>query len=323
MRDIVLISVIVPTYNGGQYLDACLSALRHCVYVPYEIIVVDNGSVDHSREIAHDHGVVIVNCPGPSGPGAARNQGARHAKGKILLFVDADVVIQSDVLIRIVAAFQEHEDLAAIFGSYDNQPAAQNFISQYKNLLNHFVHQHSNAEAETFWGGCGAIRADVFHRIGGFDDTTYTQASIEDIEMGYRLRRAGYRIVLDKDLQGQHLKEWRFSSLIRTDILCRAIPWTKLILESQHVMNDLNVQRSQRVSVGMVGMAVMVLPFGIEEPLFSLAVLPFLGTVLFLNRKLFRFFLRARGFRFALSAFPLQLLQFFYSGIIFASIKIC
>ena len=193
MPDIVLISVIVPTYNGGQYLHSCLSALRHCVYVPYEIIVVDNGSVDHSREIARDHGVVIVDCPGPSGPGAARNQGARVAKGKILLFVDADVVIQSDALIRVLAAFQEHEDLAAVFGSYDNQPAAQNFISQYKNLLNHFVHQQSNTEAETFWGGCGAIRADVFHRIGGFDDTTYTHASIEDIEMGYRLRRAGYR----------------------------------------------------------------------------------------------------------------------------------
>ena len=323
MHDIVLISVIVPTYNGGQYLDSCLSALRHCLYVPYEIMVIDNGSVDHSRKIAHDHGVGIVDCPEPSGPGAARNQGARYAKGEILLFVDADVVIQSDALLRVLAAFQEHEDLAAVFGSYDNQPAAQNFISQYKNLLNHFVHQHSNTEAETFWGGCGAIRADVFHRIGGFNETTYPQASIEDIEMGYRLRRAGYRIVLDKDLQGQHLKEWRFFSLIRTDIFCRAIPWTKLILESRNVVNALNLQRSQRVSVGMVGMAAMVSLLTVVEPSMSLTALPFLFVALFLNRQLFHFFLRARGFRFAVAALPLQLLYFFYSGVIFATYWAC
>jgi len=69
----------------------------------------------------------------------------------------------------------------------------------------------------------------------------------------------------------------------------------------------------------MVGMAAMVLPLTLVEPYMSLTVLPFLGVVLFLNRKLFRFFQRARGFRFAVSAFPLQLLYFFYSGVIFAT----
>ena len=85
--------------------------------------------------------------------------------------------------------------------------------------------------------------------------------------MGARMHRSGYRIVLDKQLQVKHLKEWRLISLIRTDILFRAIPWTKLILESQETVNDLNLHTSQRISAGLVGIAVMVSPLAFVEPL--------------------------------------------------------
>ena len=318
MSDPVLISVIIPTYNAGRYLDACLSAIRRCLYVPHEIIVVDNGSVDDSRQIADRHGVVLVDCPGPSGPVTARNEGAKFAQGNLLLFVDTDVMIHPDVLHRVLNMFRDQPDVAAVFGSYDTRPAAQNFISQYKNLLNHFVHQHANSEASTFWGACGAIRSNVFHKIGGFN-TQFNKPAIEDIEMGYRLRRAGYSIVLDKQMQGQHLKQWSFSSLIHTDIFCRAIPWTKLVLESHTQVNDLNLHRSQRASAGLVGMAAVGSPLTVIEPLVSLAVLSCLMGVFLLNRELFGFFFREKGMRFALPSFPIHLLYFLYSGTVFSS----
>jgi len=278
--------------------------------------VVDNGSTDDSRQIAQQHGVVVVDCPGPSGPGAARNYGAKFAQGKILLFVDADVLIAPDVLARVVATFEDHPELAAVFGSYDSRPAAQNFISQYKNLLNHFVHQHAQREASTFWGACGAIRSAVFHNIGGFG-TQFTKPAIEDIEMGYRLREAGHRILLDKHMQGQHLKQWSFSSLICTDIFCRAIPWTKLVLESQTHVNDMNLHRSQRTSAGLVGMAAIGSPFALMEPLIFIAVLSCLFVVFLLNRNLFAFFHRKGGLQFVLFSFSIHLLYFFYSGTVF------
>ncbi len=56
----------------------------------------------------------------------------------------------------------EEPDLAAVFGSYDDEPAAPNFLSQYKNLFHHFVHQQGSAEASTFWSGCGAILWPTF-----------------------------------------------------------------------------------------------------------------------------------------------------------------
>jgi GT2 family glycosyltransferase len=84
-----------------------------------------------------------------------------------------------------------------VFDSYDDETGEKNFISQYKNLFHHFVHQQSNTEAVTFWAGCGAIRQEIFDKVGGFDTARYARPSIEDIELGYWMRRMGYRLMLD------------------------------------------------------------------------------------------------------------------------------
>jgi len=124
------------------------------------------------------------------GPAYARNRGAELARGDILFFVDADVVLAADATAQVRDAFREDPQLAAVFGSYDDAPAATNFLSRYKNLLHHHVHQTSRADASTFWAGCGAIRAAMLARAGGFDES-FRRPSIEDIELGRRLRRAG------------------------------------------------------------------------------------------------------------------------------------
>ena len=62
-------------------------------------------------------------------------------------------------------------DMVALFGSYDDEPAETNLLSQYKNLLHHYVHQTSQEDAFSFWTGCGAIRRDIFMEMGGFNET--------------------------------------------------------------------------------------------------------------------------------------------------------
>ncbi len=83
----------------------------------------------------------------------------------------------------------ENQDVSAVFGSYDDEPAERNFLSQYKNLLHHFVHQEGATDAGTFWAGCGAIRKDMFASVNGFNSEKYPYPSIEDIELGIRLKR--------------------------------------------------------------------------------------------------------------------------------------
>jgi lipopolysaccharide/colanic/teichoic acid biosynthesis glycosyltransferase/glycosyltransferase involved in cell wall biosynthesis len=311
-----LISVIIPAQNAEKTLKPCLESVIRSGHPSYECIVVNDGSTDRTGSIAKEFGVrVIDHSNGSLGPAYARNQGAGVARGDILFFVDSDVVLAPGALDCVAKTFQEKTDLAAVFGSYDASPTAPGVISQYRNLLHHFVHQVGNSEASTFWAGCGAIRREVFEQMAGFDEKRFPIPSIEDIELGYRLRKSGYRILLDKSIQGTHLKEWNLSSLIRTDIFCRAIPWARLIFETNILPNDLNVKMEQRVSFALVALAIASLPFGILETELLAGSLAALIGVVILNRGLYGLFFRRHGILFTTACIPLHLLYYLYSGL--------
>jgi glycosyltransferase involved in cell wall biosynthesis len=272
------ISVVIPAYNGGTQLDECLNAIARLATAPGEIILVDDGSTDGSIEKAAARGIRILATSGRQGPAAARNIGAQATTGDIVFFLDADVCVHDDAMERLTAAFAD-PGTDAVIGSYDDDPSSRDFLSQYKNLMHCFVHQNANSEASTFWSGCGAIRRDVFLAMSGFD-ASYKRPAIEDIELGYRLRGAGRRILLDRGLRVKHLKKWTFWGLLKTDVLDRGIPWTELILRDQRMPNDLNLQISQRVSIGLV---YLMLLYAAEHALRygAYALLP-LVTILFI-----------------------------------------
>jgi GT2 family glycosyltransferase len=310
------ISIIVPVYNSRQELRECLSALIASSGPDCEIIVVDDSSSDGTPDVAAQMGVRVLRLAKNSGPSAARNYGVRHARGDILFFVDADVVVMPGAVIRVAKIFAEHPDIAAVFGSYDASPRARGLVSQYRNLLHHFVHQKGDPEASTFWAGCGAVRRTAFEEIGGFDEKRFPRY-IEDIELGYRLRRACHRIFLDKGLHGTHLKRWTLPSMIRTDIIGRAVPWARLILESKNAPHDLNLKPGQRLSVVLAGLATLFLVLALFRiELLGLSAAAFAGVIV-LNRDLYGFFRRQRGLFFAVACVPLHILYYLYGGLTF------
>jgi len=311
------VSVIVPVYNGGENFRLCLECLQNALPRPEEIIVVADGDTDGSWQLAQALGFRVLRLPSPGGPARARNVGARSAGGEILFFVDADVMVPPDVLSHVTTAFEREPDLAAIIGSYDDQPGKGDFLSQYRNLLHHYVHQTGREEASTFWGACGAIRKEVFLALGGFDEQ-YVRPSIEDIEFGHRLKHAGYRIRLRKALQVKHLKQWNFISMVRTDFFARALPWTALILRDRIFINDLNISLSGRASVMLLFLLLGSLMLSFWQPLALLGTSVMALILLVLNAPLYRFFFRKRGIRFTIQAVTFHWLYFFYSGVAFA-----
>ena len=318
------ISVIIPVRNGGENFRACLLSLQAADPPPLEIIVVSDGDTSGSGRLAEKFGAEVLRNPNPEGPARARNMGARHARGNILFFVDADVTIRPDAMDRVAAAFKNDAALSAIFGSYDDEPFETNFLSQYKNLFHHYVHHRAKREASTFWGACGAIRREIFFEIGGFNETycprrgTSAPGTIEDIELGYRLRKAGYPIELLKELHVKHLKRWTLSSLLKADIFYRAVPWGRLILTEGRFLDDLNTKISDRISVLFIGLAMIVIPASWFAPWCIVPAVILLGTVFWLNRDLYRFFRNKRGTGFALKAIFWHWFYLFYSGLTFA-----
>jgi glycosyltransferase involved in cell wall biosynthesis len=266
--DTIKISVVVPAFNAEATLARCLSAILESTYPNYECIVVDDSSTDKSAEISSTFPVIIRPLQnGPLGPSHARNIGANIATGDILLFIDSDVVIYPDTLDMVAAYFDSRPEVSAMFGAYDDKPADDSFISQYKNLLHHFVHWQSKVEVNTFWSGCGAIRREVFIDCGGFDEMRFPKPSIEDIDLGARLRNNGHRIELIRGLKAKHLKRWTFTGLLRTDICNRAIPWTLLILRQRNLPNDLNLGTSQRFSALLATLILFELMLLVTNPI--------------------------------------------------------
>jgi hypothetical protein len=225
------LAVVIPATDDPPCLERCLAALQASEYRPEELIV--------QREPAH------------AGPAAARNLGAAATTADILVFVDSDVEVHPDALARIHERFAADPALAAVFGAYDDDPGDPGLTSRYRNLLHHNVHVGAAGEAETFWAGLGAIRRGAFEAAGGYDADRFPEPSVEDIELGMRLRRQGARIVLDPEVRGRHLKAWTPRTMVATDFGRRGVPWARLLLRDGGGSTALNLGWKRRAGTGI------------------------------------------------------------------------
>ena len=319
----------IPAHNAAATLGDCLGAVRGSdafESLCREIIVVDDGSTDDTVDVAERHGATVVRLESAHGPGTARNRGAAKAVSEVVLFLDADVLVHPDTLTRAAAHFERADGPDAVIGSYDDTPTSRSVVSLYRNLLHHYVHQSSSEEATTFWGGCGAIRREIFDAVGGFDES-YSVPSIEDIELGYRLTDAGFRIRLDKGLQVTHSKRWTLRGVVVTDVTRRAVPWARLLMSRRSLPRDLNLQHRHRVSVGLAFVtpgallaSASLFAAGFQVPGSWAAGAAVIGAamLLLLNFPLYAFFARKGGGRFALCAVALHCLYYLYSGVALA-----
>lgn len=318
------ITVIMPTIFWSGTFERCARRVLSLIdagKISTEVVFAFDGDapprpawLDHPR-------VSVVKTGARSGPAAARNRAAQVASGRILLFVDADVELAADAIDRVHAAFESDPDLVGLFGTYDDEPPGRGVASAFRNLLHHHTHTSHPGRAGTFWAGCGAIRTAAFLDIGGFDET-FDCPSVEDIELGMRVAADGGRIVLDPAVRCKHLKQWTLASMVVTDIVHRATPWTLLIMNSQELPTTLNLDWRGRLS-GICSVLLLI----------SLAVTPFASpmawvaltcglAVITMNFAFYRLCRRKRGIGFAVSAVMLHWLYFFYSSVTFGLVTV-
>ncbi|MBW7899652.1 putative glycosyltransferase EpsJ [Candidatus Brocadiaceae bacterium B188] len=188
-----LVSVVIPAYNEEQYLSGTLQSVINQDFQNFELIVVNNNSTDKTAEIAENFGANIIFEP-RQGVGFARQRGFMEAKGSIIATTDADTILPSNWLSRIVDKFEKDENLVAFGGLYTlySGPLSARLTFSY------FAHP-AWALDKFFSGGWGlpgvnfAVRKDAFLKVGGFK----TELSIgEDAEISRRLRKTG-KVLLD------------------------------------------------------------------------------------------------------------------------------
>ncbi|MBM3955635.1 MAG: glycosyltransferase family 2 protein [Planctomycetes bacterium] len=317
------ITVVMPTIGFEEPFIRCAGRVLEVMRLDRgdEVIVVFDGIAPPPPAWLVESGAAPLSTGRRSGPAAARNLAAAAAHGDVILFVDADVELARDAVERVRARFVDDPGLCAVFGAYDDRPAAPGLVSRFRNLLHHHVHVLHAGPAETFWAGCGAMKADVFRALGGFD-VHYTTPSIEDIELGARAAAAGGRLLLDPGISCTHHKRWTLRSMIVTDVFQRAIPWTRQMLASGHVSRRLNLDWKSRVSgvAAVVAAAATVAAAG--HPGAMVVMLAGVVVLLVVNRGFYALCLRRGGPAFAAGCFLLHWLYFVYATVAFAVVTV-
>jgi cellulose synthase/poly-beta-1,6-N-acetylglucosamine synthase-like glycosyltransferase len=191
----VEVSVIVPAYNAEKTIGKTISGLLNQDYnKKYEIIVVDDGSTDTTREVVKKFKEVKLIEQEHKGPAAARNLGAKKAKGNILLFTDADCIPAKNWIRNMIEPFKNKE-IVGVQGTYKTLNK-ESLIARFAGY--EIEERHKKMEKEkyidfisTFSAG---YRKDIFLKFNGFDES-FPIASGEDPELSFRISKAGYKMV--------------------------------------------------------------------------------------------------------------------------------
>ncbi len=307
------ISVVIPAYNCERTLRECIASVQKSKFRDIEIIVVDDGSKDSTREIARAFGNVRLVTQKNLGPAAARNNGAKNAKGRLLHFLDSDVAaLPNTFSIGIEAMKSKNAD--SVNGIYSKEPANKGFFPMYKALLEYYTFHRGDPEKYSIFIASNAlIKKRVFESLGGFNTTARwardVTRGLENDEFGHRLSQK-YKNIVETRMQVRHNFP-SFKRLAQT-YFRRTFTWIKLFLHRRKFSSTGPTSASVGIST-MAGFLSLSALLGFLHPAFVLigAIMLmgfFLGYVGF-----YSFALREKGIIFSFKSF---LASYFFSWVI-------
>jgi cellulose synthase/poly-beta-1,6-N-acetylglucosamine synthase-like glycosyltransferase len=213
-KEIIRYSIVIPAYNAAKTLPDTLIALQNqsVSSEDYEVIVVDDGSTDETAALARRFGAKCVTQPN-RGPAAARNNGARVAKGDIILFTDADCVPDRDWIRQMTLPFR-NERTVGVKGAYrtrQTELVARFAQAEFEDRYDLLKKVAAIDMVDTY---SAAFRREVFIKIGLFDES-FPVANNEDTELSYRLCAAGYLLEFNPEALVYHRHPDSFTKYLR------------------------------------------------------------------------------------------------------------
>ena len=214
-------SVIIPTFNRADGLRACLEALRKQTADPdsFEVVVVDDGSGDETRAmldaLTEPYRLVIERQPN-AGAGAARNRGVNAASGRWCIFVDDDILADPGLVERHARAQRDGGGLVGIGGLRIRPVGRRGGLTRFfcDWWAEHYRRYEKGERVPSFWDGySGNLSAprETLLAVGGYDEGLRRS---EDVELTYRLERAGLPIAFVPGAAGEQVYEKGFAEIV-------------------------------------------------------------------------------------------------------------
>ena len=254
------LSVIVVNWNTARLLEACLESIyQHQLRSPFEVIVVDNASTDGSRDMLErrfPQALVLENSQNV-GFAEAANQGARLARGTVILLLNSDTLVNAPSLDALVDFICQTPDAGAAGGQlFNTNGSFQGGYAHFSCLLQELLialrvgdilwpgypsHGKASTTRPVDWlsGACLAIRRDPFIELGGLDQEYFMYG--EEVDLQFRLKRAGWKVYYLPHVHTIHLgggsqDRWRRRTMVyRGKVLFYRKhygPWTEFCLRT-------------------------------------------------------------------------------------------
>ena len=312
-------SIIIPVYNSQDSLAECLKSVFNSNYNGYEVIVVDDCSTDSSVEIAKKLGCKVIKHKKNGGAAKSRNTGAKSAKGSILIFLDSDVIIRKSTLKMFDESFRANQNAAAIQSIYSKYTRYQIFTNVYKMLyLRYGFEKIKEKSIPTIASYCVAIKRNIFEELKGYNDKI-PSATTEDDEFGHRITNNNYKIILNKNIECDHIVKMGFIKTLKRDYyMAKAVAKSVLRNENQEMKNTLkegkfatnvglNIMLSPLAAVLLIGSIITIILTSHYWAYFS--VVFFLLAFTLLNFNFFRYICKEKGLIFSLKSWMFSVLD--------------
>lgn len=282
-----LVSVILPHYNRAHVLRLTLRALAEQTYAPIEIIVADDGSTDDSVQVARSMGAKVVQTPTNSGPPAARNLGAEHATGEILLFVDSDIALEPDAVANAVQMLSSDPGLGAVGGILLPESLVnRGLAAQYRAIQMYRWWMPTHRPTLELHAAVLAVPARVFTEIGPFNPELIDTESAD-----YRGRLTErYRVKITDAVRGVHDHDPTLRQILR-NVFRRA-----RLSAAQWRQGETPGDSVPRAIAGLLLIgAVAAIPLALLGPIGALTSPALVAAAVALDAGTYRYFFAHRG----------------------------
>jgi glycosyltransferase involved in cell wall biosynthesis len=210
-----MFSVIIPTLNEEKNLGICFKSLMEQTYREFEVIIVDGGSQDRTVDMAERNGfdILEVEKTRPHDVSAAKNEGAKHARGDILFFLDADMALKPNCFEVLDGEYRNPDVIGVACKVLPLEGnGLETVMYQCNNILARFANYVGVHEFSYF--SCHSYRRDFFEKVGGFREDLL---ACEDLDLSLRIRQLGrYTVTTETTIwtSPRRLREWSYPSYV-------------------------------------------------------------------------------------------------------------
>lgn len=302
------ISMIIPNYNGQKTIGHCLEAALASDYRKFEVIVVDDKSKDNSVEVIRKYPCKLIQLEENVGAAKARNMGAAKARGNILFFTDSDCILAPDSLIKVRDSIKRFDNKTIIGGTYTKIAFDDTFFSTFQSIFINYSETKNPLTPDYIPTHALVIDTKSFQSSGGFPEKFLP--ILEDVEFSHRLRKKGFSLRMNPDLEVSHIFNFNLISSLR-NAFKKTHYWIIYSLWNKDLSKDSGTASIELKTNGLsffLFLSLLIAGISINAFFLYFLLLPILSNI-FVSRRLLKFFYDAKGGLFLIKAY------FYYSFI--------